>query len=478
MKLEQNKKIQEFLDAVCQKVRNQQKRTQIRCELFGHLEDFVEDKTSNGLSLDDAIELAILKLGNPVEIGLQFNKVHRPWYMQPIAIVLSLIFFSIFSGLLYSELIFLRSQKKSQDYQKQITAKIDLFLNDQNLISSDNFFALPGKKHDAGELLNSKIQWSYDESSPLSILMNRWPEIIPPPDLRAKLNGSWSKSWVDHAKAVTKYDLDLSWMNELNHYDHWDLFAFGPLSDVIKSGRSNFNIFTMPVPDLGALQTLAKLRLMKGLAEKNLFPALREVRQLAKLIFSQEMLGSELIAIAILRSERQAFEKGATLGLINSEQWQAYESEFLDRARRATFAYSGLFDLNTDSTVLKSVFYGSSSHAGLCASLSEGMVRVLIGRTFMVGNLPFESAFEEKLKLLNHIVQQRGSECRLPYAKLIWKDDTNFISTIFSDPKNFSSVPSWTTYKYLLGRHIPFYRRAIGAELIAIATPSFFVGNY
>lgn len=96
----------------------------------------------------------------------------------------------------------------------------------------------------------------------------------------------------------------------------------------------------------------------------------------------------------------------------------------------------------------------------------------------MSGGLPFESDFADKLKLLNEIIETRGPECRLSYAKAIWKNDDNFMRAVFSDPRNFSMTPTWVTYKYMLGRYIPFYRRAVGAELLAIAMPGTFLSRY
>lgn len=161
IKLEKNKKVQDFLDSVCQQIWNKNLHAQIRYELLNHLEDFVEEKVSTGIPLEDAVELAVLKLGSPYEIGGQFNRVHRPWFVKPLVLTGCLMFVVFLGTLTYSQFLFWRAQNQSAEYQQKVTTKIDFFIEDQKVISSDSFFTRFGRNKDAGQFLNFKIAWDY-----------------------------------------------------------------------------------------------------------------------------------------------------------------------------------------------------------------------------------------------------------------------------------------------------------------------------
>lgn len=476
--LQKNKMVLDFLNSVCSKIWNKNLHAQIRQELLNHLEDFVEEKISQGTPFEDAVELAVLKLGNPFKIGKEFNRVHRPWYLEPFALAISSVLLIFLGTLFFSQLSFWRAQSQSNDFQQIVSTKIDVFLEDQKIISQDPFFTEFGRKNDAGKFLNSRIAWIKPAHSPYSSLVSKWPDIVPPTELDVKLNGTWRNKWMEHANEVSFEKIDFSWMRNLNQYDHWDIFSHGPLSRAIKNQTADISPFSMPTPDGWALLFLAKLRLMKAVVDHKPLLALREVRQLAKLLLSQESYVEQIYATVLLELEMTAYETFLSQKLLRSSDWTPYEKKFISRVRRSLSAFTSLFSLNTSPEILKKVFLESSSRAGLCTALNNGMIQIAAVRDFMLNGVPFETRYEDKFALLNNIYEKLGPGCRLTYAKLVWKNTDEFTRTIYLNSQNSDFFPIWESGKYFWGRYIPFYRRALAAETAGLLTDNAFVSNY
>jgi hypothetical protein len=97
---------------------------------------------------------------------------------------------------------------------------------------------------------------------------------------------------------------DFTWMTELLEYDVWLMSTSGPLRDL-----NIDNFFEAPIPNFVSLQQWSKLRLAKGLNENDLARASLEVRHLADLCGSTNILIGEMIRAAILGIERAMYEK-------------------------------------------------------------------------------------------------------------------------------------------------------------------------
>lgn len=69
----------EFLETVKKQVLYIYDRQNIGYELSEHIDDSARDiMEEEGLSYDEAVDIAIKQMGNPVEIGKQLNKAHHP----------------------------------------------------------------------------------------------------------------------------------------------------------------------------------------------------------------------------------------------------------------------------------------------------------------------------------------------------------------------------------------------------------------
>ncbi|PYI54875.1 FtsW/RodA/SpoVE family cell cycle protein [Paenibacillus flagellatus] len=67
-----------FLQAVCSQIKAKAMHDDIRRELEGHIEELVAEREAFGDSRDEAIRHAIACMGDPVDIGKQMHRIHRP----------------------------------------------------------------------------------------------------------------------------------------------------------------------------------------------------------------------------------------------------------------------------------------------------------------------------------------------------------------------------------------------------------------
>lgn len=83
-------KINTFLDSVCNEIRYKPIRKDIAEELKNHINEIKEEYLDKGLENNQAEDKAVEQMGNPKEIGLKLNKIHKPkldWKLLIIMII-------------------------------------------------------------------------------------------------------------------------------------------------------------------------------------------------------------------------------------------------------------------------------------------------------------------------------------------------------------------------------------------------------
>ncbi len=94
----------EYLDTLTEQIHNKYAKEMVRDEITAHIEDQKEAYLLDGKEEKEAEELAVREMGNPVDAGIQLDKVHRPktdgWMIAGIlvltlaGIVMQIILFS------------------------------------------------------------------------------------------------------------------------------------------------------------------------------------------------------------------------------------------------------------------------------------------------------------------------------------------------------------------------------------------------
>ena len=190
------------------------------------------------------------------------------------------------------------------------------------------------------------------------------PELALPGDLAERV-GQWGDQWTARADEPALDKLDFGWMARLDGYGHWNLIPGGPLEHL-----AHPNALSMPLPDPRALLTWAKLRLLVSKRRGDGALASREVRHLAWLCHSTEVLVLSIVAQALLR-----FDRRAQLAL--QGPWTPYDEAWLERAKAVLWAAPGYA-----SPLLRDDLFerARSVRAGRCAALGEAATAALLRR--------------------------------------------------------------------------------------------------
>lgn len=78
MVLPLSNKAQEYVQQVCEQIRWKKAHNVVEEELLAHIEDQQEAFQAEGMSAEEAEELAVAEMGSPLETGSQFDRIYRP----------------------------------------------------------------------------------------------------------------------------------------------------------------------------------------------------------------------------------------------------------------------------------------------------------------------------------------------------------------------------------------------------------------
>jgi rod shape determining protein RodA len=122
MDLNQNKKIQAYINDVCSQVGFRDVHQDVKLELEAHIQEVVEEYLTQGSSEKEAVDKAIAQMGDANILGKQLHKVHKP---KPEWSVLLFSFLFINIGLLAMYFI-----------QRQSLLKYDIQIFENSLLFS------------------------------------------------------------------------------------------------------------------------------------------------------------------------------------------------------------------------------------------------------------------------------------------------------------------------------------------------------
>lgn len=95
-----------YLEKLLSQIRCKKARPYIADEIRSHIESQIEDNLSDGMEYDEAEKNAVADMGDPIEVGISLDKIHKPrvaWRLLVIVGVLSLL------GILIQQSIFYKS---------------------------------------------------------------------------------------------------------------------------------------------------------------------------------------------------------------------------------------------------------------------------------------------------------------------------------------------------------------------------------
>ncbi len=86
--------MEEYIKKLLEQVRFKKAHKGIEDELRAHIEDQINDNMAAGMNKESAEKAAVADMGDPVEVGISMDRVHRPrlaWNVIIIAIFIGLI---------------------------------------------------------------------------------------------------------------------------------------------------------------------------------------------------------------------------------------------------------------------------------------------------------------------------------------------------------------------------------------------------
>ncbi len=309
-------------------------------------------------------------------------------------------------------------------------------------------------KADAAAFLNPKLGWfrALDASKPQPLDL--------PPELAQQLAAqpdwlSWKVDWA-------RWKLDFSWLAALSKFDTWSSDANSPAIDE----RKQYRFDELPTPDLRNLLLWCKLRLLKGEADGDPGPALAEVRQLARLVWTNDSLVSAMVAI-------KALELETTFALAQTPPVSdpgLIPLSTLRRARRYFYSLGSGLDLRLGDEV-----WGQwVQDPGLCVAVNEGVSQQM---ELVRSVLPED--FAAPLRRFGELVDRTAGQCRPSRLRRVWRDpaypllfrddDDVFATVLLGEPEPARPSPMPLRWSELKSHQL--LRRTIGYLLLGIAQP-------
>lgn len=475
--LRKHPKVQAFLKTACRGIHSLEIRRQVEDELLDHIESALE----NGIEL----EAALRKLGDAKGISASLAFVHRPLYYNPAFMVLAFFFLLMAIIPLFSSFVEMQYAAVSGFVHSIVNRHQNIFIQDQKILAQVDFFRTPSRSRDAGPFLNRQVEWSIasgiEAHEKLFIFLLRAPTIQAPKEASEHLSRK-KKEWLQLKNIGLDADIDFRWMQKLSRYDHWDYFSWDPMQKALADlGRVSW--WTIPTPNLSSLRPLVQLRLLRGLRTGEMIPALQEVRQLARLVYTNETLLASLVSISFLDLERAAFEQAVRDKILRKQDWLPISKEITTRAHRSIFAYAELFQIGNAEGIIETVLRESGGTAGYCSALSEGIVPTLILRDQLgEKKYPLEVDFSRYFSAAKSILENPHGPCRLTYAKALygqkgatsaWFSDAR---VLYMDDTVFHRLLSALRWNFLM--QIPWVRQWAIMHFYSIATPDFMSGAY
>lgn len=385
------------------------------------------------------------------------------WVVRILGGLVVLLVVAFVGGVLYlRHAVDARSAERRQAMETAFAAYGAKALEDHQWLAGVDFFQ-PGAGADAGPFLNPRLPWDGPER-----LKSKWEQSRPKDVASLQLDKAVAdelrkqKSWLDAPSAVWE-KLDFAWMGQLSGYGYWELQTGSPWS----LGET-FDWLEAPLPGFQLLITWSKLRLLKGLADGQPAAASAEVRQLAKLSFTTEILLGEMIALAILQAEDEAHARAVAKGL-PVEGWTSFDAPTRKRMKRALWSLQAYTSLDTPAAHEKDF---DSVKVGRCAALHEASFFALAMRPLLKQTRPAD--FERVGRYI-----EAAQECRLLWLRKEWptpdvpeRDPLGPKACQVASDLNGNGLVE-CRLSQLLG-FVPGGRRYVGEMLLSVASPEWF----
>lgn len=358
-------------------------------------------------------------------------------------VIIPLGFVLILSLLWINRYSFFKIYNMQQFYKaspkKMIEANEKAFMEDRDILGRYELFFPSKGTSDAGPFLNPRVHWEIGE-------IHHQGDLVLPEFVHKELKDDW----VTKKPLFKKMGLNFQWMKELAKYDYWNPEEGSP---AYPAGKK-YETYSFPIPTYKDLMTWAKLRYLYGKETGDVQSALKEVRHLMRLIWTNDYLVSSMVVVAMLKIENQ-FEEILTPKEIGD--WKFIPTEHVMRAKRHFYSLPITSDIRLPDELFNRL---TRTSVGICPMLNESAMTYIGMREFLGEELKYGmDRFHELVRVSN---------CRRSYVFRIWEN------------------PNWQTFTSLEGVKIwgndvmaekvksdPDYKATVGFIIASIAYPVF-----
>lgn len=296
---------------------------------------------------------------------------------------------------------------------------------------------------DAGPFLNPTIRWEIGPKAHRGSL-------VLPEGILKELSGS---DWVTKKPLFKKMGARFDWMKELHEFDVW---SFEKGSPVYEEGVK-YHTYSFPLPSYQDLKGWAKLRYLYGKKTGDVGSALKDVRQLMRLIYTNDTIISSMVTLELLKIENQ-YEEVLTPKEIGD--WKFIPHEHIMRAKRLFHALPAGVDIRLSDEAFDKHM---KTNVGLCAMVFEGLLFYLSYRDYLKEELNYGyKRMDEALKNLN---------CRKTILHQMWNDHS--WETTPLQGREFTLFGR--AYEWEEVKNIPSLKAAMGYKEAAAAEPHFVI---
>ena len=326
-------------------------------------------------------------------MGMRFLKQKR--FLIPIIIIVVTISaswtnrFAIAKYWYMKDFFKLSPDKSLKAHEKDILA-------DREILSKYDLFSLSNGTKDAGPYLNGMVHWEIGPvHHPGSLTI---PEFI-----TKELSG---EEWIKKKPLFKKMGVNFQWLKDIQKYDVWSLEENSPAYPKDKK----FQPFEIPYPTYKDLVTWQKLRYLHAKEKGDVNEALREVRHLMRLMWTNDNLVAAVTVIKMLKVENQ-FEEITTPKEIGG--WAFIPHDHVMRAKRYTYSLVAGTDMRLSDEMFNKL---TKTQVGICPALFEGMMFYLGFRDLLSSELAYAyNRMEETVKssgcrdnVLTHMWEEPG----------------------------------------------------------------------
>lgn len=223
-------------------------------------------------------------------------------------------------------------------------------------------------------------------------------------------------SWWQHVEDAPRGDLSVT--AELLAYDGWSGVLPATRAALEREGGPGVTVLELRSFNVMTLPTLAKLRVLEGLRNGEPVPALREVRQLARLVSCDESLVPQMVAVSILGVEARGYELAVERGLMPAEAWSPIPAEHRKALKRATFGLAAVYAGLAPAGSRERVEAVGGPFPGRCAALAEAVELTTLHRDLLGKRYPFEVDHGQPFREIDALLA--ASPCPLPVSRAYW----------------------------------------------------------